>query len=105
MMLIPCPWCGPRDQVEFTYGGDATVRRPAPDASERAWVDFVYFRDNPRGPHEELWYHGAGCRLWLKVLRDTRTHDILACAPVHEPWPEAGGSEPGAGPLDPQPRP
>ena len=32
MLLIPCPWCGERNQVEFTYGGDATVRRPAADA-------------------------------------------------------------------------
>ena len=48
-MLIPCPWCGPRAQVEFTYGGDATVRRPAPDAPIAAWVEFVYLRDNPAG--------------------------------------------------------
>ena len=25
MMLIPCPWCGQRNQTEFTYGGDATL--------------------------------------------------------------------------------
>ena len=27
-MLIPCPFCGPREHAEFAYGGDATVRRP-----------------------------------------------------------------------------
>ena len=32
MLLIPCPWCGARSQLEFTYGGDATVGRPKPDA-------------------------------------------------------------------------
>jgi sarcosine oxidase subunit delta len=86
VLLIPCPWCGPRNQIEFTYGGDATVRRPAPDAPEVAWVDYVYFRDNPAGPLDEFWFHGAGCRSWLHVLRDTRTHDILASAPVGEPF-------------------
>jgi sarcosine oxidase subunit delta len=86
MLLIPCPWCGPRNQVEFTYGGDATVKRPAPDAPETAWVDYVYLRDNPAGPLDELWFHGAGCRSWLHVLRDTRTHAILASAPVGEPF-------------------
>ena len=86
MMLIPCPWCGRRNQVEFTYGGDATVRRPPPDAPEAAWVDYVYFRDNPAGPLDELWYHGGGCRSWFHVLRDTRTHEILASAPVAEPF-------------------
>ena len=85
MLLIPCPWCGPRNQVEFTYGGDATLRRPAPDAPESAWIDYVYLRDNPCGPHDELWYHGAGCRSWFKIRRNTRTHDVLASAPVGDP--------------------
>ena len=77
MLLIPCPWCGPRNQVEFTYGGDATLRRPVPGAPEAAWVEYVYMRDNPRGPHAELWLHVAGCRRWIVVRRDTLTHDIL----------------------------
>ena len=81
MLLIPCPWCGPRAQVEFTYGGDATVRRPAIDAPAEAWTAFVYQRGNPAGAHDELWFHGAGCRQWFRVRRDTRTHEILACAP------------------------
>ena len=87
MLLIPCPWCGPRSQVEFTYGGDATVKRPPPDAPVETWFQFVYLRDNPRGPHQELWLHGAGCRQWLKVLRDTQTHEILASAPPDEALP------------------
>ncbi|MGI8895347.1 MAG: sarcosine oxidase subunit delta [Casimicrobiaceae bacterium] len=78
MLLIPCPWCGLRNQVEFTYGGDATVKRPAADAEEAAWFDYVYLRDNPSGPHDELWLHSAGCRQWFKVRRDTCTHAILA---------------------------
>ena len=89
MLLIPCPWCGPRNQVEFTYGGDATVARPDRDAPEDAWLRYVYVRDNPAGPHDELWLHSAGCRQWFKVRRDTRTHDILASAP-------AGAALPGA---------
>ena len=28
MQLIPCPWCGPRDEVEFHYGGQAHVPYP-----------------------------------------------------------------------------
>jgi sarcosine oxidase subunit delta len=80
MLLIPCPWCGARSQVEFTYGGDATVKRPAPDAPDAAWYAYVYVRDNPLGPHDEWWLHSAGCRRWIKVRRDTRTHDILASA-------------------------
>ncbi len=84
MLLIPCPWCGPRNQVEFTYGGDATVKHPAHDAEEAAWFDYVYLRDNPCGPHDELWLHSAGCRQWFKVRRDTRTHAILASAQLDQ---------------------
>jgi methylglutamate dehydrogenase subunit B len=87
MMLIPCPWCGPRSQVEFSYGGDATLQRPAEDASEAAWVRYVYLRDNPQGPHDELWQHGAGCRGWFRVRRDTRTHDILGSTSIGEALP------------------
>jgi len=87
MLLIPCPWCGPRNQVEFTYGGDATVKLPSPYAPAETWFEFVYLRANPRGPHEELWHHGAGCRQWFKVLRDTRTHDIIARARADESLP------------------
>ncbi len=72
-----------------TYGGDAGVVRPADDASEAAWFDYVYLRDNPSGPHLELWLHSAGCRSWFKVRRDTRTHDILASSRLGDPLPGA----------------
>ena len=74
-MRIPCPFCGPRGNEEFSYLGDATVRRPTGD-DVNAWASAVYLRDNPAGPHRELWHHVAGCRAWLVVTRDTRTHEI-----------------------------
>jgi len=87
MLLIPCPWCGARAQSEFSYGGDATLERPAPDARVDAWTAFVYQRDNPAGPHDELWFHGAGCRQWFRVRRDTRTHEVIASTPPHHVQP------------------
>jgi heterotetrameric sarcosine oxidase delta subunit len=78
MLIIRCPHCGPRDHTEFTYGGDATVKRPADDASVETWFGYVYLRDNPRGPHQELWQHAQGCRAWVVVTRDTLTHAIDA---------------------------
>ena len=88
MMLIPCPWCGPRAQVEFTYGGDATVKQPAHEAPEAVWSEYVYLRDNPAGPHEELWHHSAGCRQWFRLRRDTRTHAMLGSDAPLEPTGE-----------------
>ena len=78
-MRIPCPHCGPRTHEEFTYYGDAIVRRPSatgPDA-EAAFYDYVYTRDNPFGLHRELWFHQGGCHEWLVVERATQ-------AGVHE---------------------
>ncbi len=77
-MRINCPYCGPRGNEEFAYLGDATVRRPDPAAEDAAaqFYEYVYLRDNPAGSHRELWYHGGGCRSWLVVTRNIRTHEI-----------------------------
>jgi sarcosine oxidase subunit delta len=77
-MRIPCPLCGARPLDEFSYKGDATVCRPAPDASLDAWHDYVYIRDNPEGRHREFWRHDSGCGAWLVIERDTATHEIFA---------------------------
>jgi sarcosine oxidase subunit delta len=76
MIRIDCPWCGTRDETEFAYRGDATVSRPDADAPIEAFHDFVYQRANPRGWHVEWWYHAAGCRRFLKVVRHTMTHEV-----------------------------
>ena len=77
MQRFHCPWCGPRDQSEFTYGReDATM--PALDAPPAEWFSYVYERANPAGPHAEWWHHNLGCRQWLLIVRDTVTHDVLS---------------------------
>lgn len=80
-MIIPHPLLGPRDAAEFVYLGDAMlIDRPDPDAPDaaEAFHDYMYLRDNPAGPHRELWYHEQGDRSWLVVTRDTTTHEILS---------------------------
>lgn len=79
-MRITCPYCGEREASEFSYLGSASAVRPdpaLPDAAEQ-FVETVYFRDNPCGLNHELWFHLNGCRQWLDVTRDTRTHAISA---------------------------
>jgi len=77
-MRINCPYCGSRDTHEFVYRGDAKPQRPALDAGEDAFFDYVYLRDNPAGVIDEHWYHAQGCRNWLTVTRHTVTHEITA---------------------------
>ncbi len=56
MLYIKCPYCGLRAQKEFSYGGDATVKRPNinEEVSSEDWDNFVYMRKSPRGKHIEL---------------------------------------------------
>ena len=81
MLRITCPHCGARDEAEFSYRGDATVKRPTTDDAA-AFVDYVYSRTNPRGWHSEWWQHNAGCRQWLRLTRHTVTHEISAVEPA-----------------------
>ncbi|HTR15507.1 MAG TPA: sarcosine oxidase subunit delta [Acetobacteraceae bacterium] len=85
-MRFSCPHCGDRGLEEFIYRGDAGPVRPGDGgaAPTEAWIDYVYLRDNPIGPHRELWYHEAGCHAWLVVTRDTRTHAVLGVQAAHE---------------------
>ena len=78
MLRIPCPWCGERDETEFSYGGQAGVAYPAdPSAlSDEEWARFLFVRANPKGAHHERWVHIHGCRRWFDLTRDTVTHEI-----------------------------
>lgn len=78
-MRIRCPFCGERESGEFAYLG-ANVSRATPDQTPGEFFDALYVRENPAGRNEELWYHSAGCRSWLIVTRDTRTHEIFGVA-------------------------
>jgi heterotetrameric sarcosine oxidase delta subunit len=79
MMLIPCPFCGPRQETEFTYAGPDMGLRPedAGALSSEDWVRALTVPPNPLGPVREHWRHSRGCGAWVTIRRDTRTHDIL----------------------------
>ena len=84
MLLIPCPYCGERPEMEFSYGGQAhreRPRRPA-DLSDEEWS-----RDNPRGPYAERWRHLRGCGRFFNAIRDTTTDRISATYRIGEPPP------------------
>jgi sarcosine oxidase subunit delta len=87
-MRIHCPYCGERDAHEFVYRGDAAPVRPASGADgEEAMFDYLYLRDNVAGEMAEHWYHAQGCRNWIVVNRDTRTHAILSARLAREGRP------------------
>ncbi|MFI7548105.1 sarcosine oxidase subunit delta [Actinoplanes sp. NPDC049599] len=79
MLLISCPWCGPREETEFGYGGQAHVAYPAnqDEISDAEWAQYLFFRDNPKGLFAERWVHSAGCRRWFNAVRDTVSNEFL----------------------------
>lgn len=71
MLWLTCPNCGRRPVEEFSFGGEIPVisdRITDPDERD---VDLVWMFDNPDGLTTERWFHGAGCRRWATVQRDT----------------------------------
>jgi len=80
MFLIECPWCGKREESEFSYGGEAHIERPrdGDKLSDVEWADYVFMRKNTKGVFLERWVHQAGCRRWFNVARNTATNEILA---------------------------
>ena len=89
MLLITCPYCGPREESEFSCGGEAHIARPADSMSlsDAEWADYLFMRKNPKGVHYERWNHARGCRRWFNVARDTVSHRIYAIYPMGEPPP------------------
>ncbi|MBN9255500.1 MULTISPECIES: sarcosine oxidase subunit delta [unclassified Mesorhizobium] len=78
MQLFPCPFCGPRDETEFHYGGDAGNARPdGADVPIERWANYLHMRGNPKGVAREVWVH-MNCSEFFVMERDTVTHEVLS---------------------------
>ncbi len=91
MLLITCPYCGPRPELEFAYGGQAHIARPQQpaDLDDDAWAEHLYMRDNAKGAHAERWRHTHGCARFFNAVRDTGSDRILATYETGTPRPAA----------------
>jgi sarcosine oxidase subunit delta len=90
MLLIHCPYCGERPEIEFRYAGEAHVARPLTpsDKDDRAWSDYLYMRTNPKGLHYERWRHNYGCARFFNAVRHTVSDRIIATYKAGEPRPD-----------------
>lgn len=80
MIQLPCPWCGLRNVAEFRYSGEVTARPDPATTTPEQWRDYLYLRRNRSGRVDETWYHGAGCRRFFRVSRDTVSNEAHAVA-------------------------
>jgi sarcosine oxidase, subunit delta len=90
MLLITCPYCGPRPELEFRHGGEAHVARPAANVerSDAEVAEALFMRSNVKGMHAERWRHIHGCGRFFNCLRDTVSDKIAATYKAGEPQPK-----------------
>ena len=105
MLLIPCPYCGPRPELEFKHGGEAHVVRNPAVTEDAEWGAFLYTRSNTRGVIAERWRHASGCGRFFNCLRDTVSDTILRTYKSGEPRPDLGeaAAAPNLGDVAPDP--
>lgn len=89
MLELHCPYCGPRAESEFAYGGEGGIARPThtDTLNDAQWADYLFMRRNPKGLHHEQWRHASGCGRWFHVLRDTVSYQIQATWKIGAPAP------------------
>jgi sarcosine oxidase subunit delta len=80
MLIIVCPYCGKRPEIEFSYGGEAHLTRPVQPLTlgDEAWAEFLYVRKNTKGVYAERWRHARGCGKFFNAVRDTTTDHFLS---------------------------
>jgi heterotetrameric sarcosine oxidase delta subunit len=96
MLLLPCPWCGPRNDSEFRYVGEARPRPDPAHTSIQDWRAYLYDRANPCGWVTEHWFHRSGCRRFVTFERHTLTHEIRSGDARSITFGRPGGTSPGA---------
>ena len=90
MLLINCPYCGARPEIEFRGGGEAHIARPIDPAASNCeeWAEYLYYRDNPKGRHAERWLHIHGCGRWFNAIRNTASDAFEQTYVMGQPRPK-----------------
>jgi heterotetrameric sarcosine oxidase delta subunit len=76
MLIVPCPFCGPRNSADLHYAGESHARPDPETATRDEWRAYLYMKRNPAGWLTETWYCRAGCRRYFKVERNTATNEF-----------------------------
>ena len=90
MLLITCPYCGDRPELEFRNMGEAHIARAtfSPAITDEDWAEFLYVRSNPKGLMAERWRHIHGCARFFNAIRHTVTDKFVTTYKTGEPKPD-----------------
>lgn len=85
MQRFPCPFCGLRDEREFSFAGEAGKSRPdtTADVSDAVWTDYLNTQRNEKGRAKEIWCH-LPCQEYFLMDRDTVTMKVLSTQPFRK---------------------
>ncbi|NGN40404.1 sarcosine oxidase subunit delta [Mesorhizobium sp. CGMCC 1.15528] len=84
MQLFPCPFCGPRSESEFHFGGDFGNLRPeGSDVSASEWSAYLHLRANPKGSSSEVWMHMT-CGELFRMDRNTVDNTVNSSAELED---------------------
>ncbi len=88
MQIFTCPFCGPRDEREFHFAGEAGKSRPDTTSkiSDEAWATYVFSQRNDMGAAREIWCH-LTCHELFAMERDTVTMEVLNTLPLRKDTP------------------
>ena len=85
MQIFPCPFCGPRDETEFRFLGEADKLRPAGGAAARppSGRAISISSATAKGRVAEIWSH-VPCGEMFRMERDNVTHVVYASASLRK---------------------
>ena len=81
MIVVPCPWCGPRNSADMRYVGESRPRPAVSTASPEEWRRYLFMKKNPADWVTETWYCRAGCRRYFTAERHTVTNEFRTTRP------------------------
>ena len=88
MLTLTCPHCGLSvEETELAPGGEAHLKREGPGSDPEAFEEYLFMRENNKGPHLERWRHAYGCGKWFIAARDTATLQVLGTYPAQTAGP------------------
>ena len=106
MLLIPCPWCGPRPENEFSGGTDSGRTRPEiGETSDSAWTGYLFSDANVAEDRQERWCHTHGCGQWFLLERDAETGALGKASRVAPPPSPKVASDAAPETMEPAPAP
>ena len=98
MLLVPCPYCGPRPEIEFRCGGEAHIAaaRSGRRRSDEDWARLSLLPHEPEGPAPRALVPPPRLRPLVQRDRATRSADAVRGEPqarrgAHDAVSPSGG--------------